>query len=195
MQKGEHYLEIPASVVRRNTTRRFIGYVKCYYPDPAPYNWVGFDHATGPGCNDESYFYFIDVNQMVVDFDLQWLRDVDQKLVFRAELRFDELAIYARHPATGDYYDADSCIELGLAPAGYEESIDHFRLIEGPEAGETRLNTGWLVTRDVQFALTPDAQFHGFLLRGLDERLEVMDHGACGSEPERFRLWLHYAIL
>lgn len=135
------------------------------------------------------------MRQLIVDFNLQWLKELDQKLVYRAELRYDEQILSSTN-AGADPVPTDTCVgRLGLAPLGYGATIDSGQLLATQEAGDTRLKIGWLVTRDIQFSLIPDYRFQGFVLHGWDENLNAEGYASCLSQIENPRLWLHYAVL
>jgi hypothetical protein len=131
-----------------------------------------------------------------VDFDLQWLEEVEQKLVYRAELRYDENIVSSTNE-DADPVPAASCVSrLGLAPLGYDSTIKLGGLLLTDDAGETRLDVGWLITRDINFSLVPGYRFQGFVLHGFSDHLSVEDsYASCSSQIDNVRLWLHYAIL
>jgi hypothetical protein len=190
LQKGEHTLEIPTSVFREHRLRTY----PCEGLDEPYAGNVGFIYLEAGGCNDYDDNNY--VRQMIVDFDLQWLEDIDQKLISRAELRYDE-RIVSSTGADAFEVKVDTCVgRIGLAPLGYDAIIRQGHLLVTEEAGDTRLNVGWLVTRDIQFSLVPGYRFQGFVLHGWDENLGAEDTwSSCLSQIDNVRLWLHYAIL
>ena len=197
LQKGEHRLELPPSVFRAHgLSRKNEGIFGCLVEltPPLADKDVGFSHQDGLGCDLNSVY------QLIVDFDIQWLKDLDQKLVFRAELRYEEQSFAMRMndeaPLGWEFFDPDTCVSrIGLAPLGYDAAINRKELLSTADAGDARLDVGWLVTRDIQFSLAPGTRFQGFVLHGFNDDRDAEDKNGCHSSILNMRLWLHYAVL
>jgi hypothetical protein len=149
---------------------------------------VGFMHFEGD----------CDISAMailVMDFDTSWLKELDAKLVFQAELRFQQ-QVTDSYDADLNPVPADSCLgRLSLAPRGWPTQVTRDDLLRTPDAGDERIDAGWLVTRDIQLSLAPEYEFQGFAIHPLDEDLSVERTATCIASLEKIRLWLHYAVL
>jgi hypothetical protein len=154
---------------------------------------VGFDYDPGEFC-DENFVF-----QLILDFDLQWLRDIEKKLIFRAELLFDESV---RNRDVG----SPTCVSrVGQAPVNWPEivtrtnstnSLSPTLLTTQNLAGE-RLAGGWDVTEEIRLTQRPDlaGQWHGLVFHGLDENLGSDDDKICISQINNARLKLQYVVL
>ena len=194
LRKGDHTLEVEPSVLRRHGLKRIIEGLRCfgdfgYGANPSTYN-VGFVFNDMAGCEQNT------VTQLIVDFDLSWLNEIEKKLIHRAELRYGEQVVHAEN---GDAHDVTSrvstCVDrLGAAPLGYDAIINDQQLLRTENSEGGRLTSGWEVTRDVQWSVAGN-RWQGWVLHGYDEDLDAESDRVCVSMLSNVRLYLHYSIL
>jgi hypothetical protein len=206
LRLGEHKdggqypaLEIAPTVFRRHGLRRTS---EGPLGDPAdecdgtsyPYTpHVGFDFDEGGFC-DERFVY-----QLILDFDLQWLRDIQKKLIFRAELLFGE------GPRNSDVGSPTCVSRVGQAPANWPEIVARTNstnslaptLLTTENLAGDRFAGGWDVTEEIRLTQRPELadQWHGLVLHGLDENIYSDDYKICVSHINNARLKLQYVVL
>jgi hypothetical protein len=206
LRAGEHKdggqyaaVEIAPTVFRRHGLRRTS---EGPLGDPAdecdgnayPYTpHVGFDFDEGGFC-DERFVY-----QLILDFDLQWLRDIQKKLIFRAELLFGE------GPRNSDVGSPTCVSRVGPAPANWPEIVSRTSgtnsltptLLTTQNLAGDRFAGGWDVTEEIRLTQRPDLadQWHGLVLHGLDENIYSDDYKICVSHINNARLKLQYVVL
>lgn len=205
LQRGEHTLELEPSEVYRNSLLRtnegIFGCLREKQPSDVSNSNVGFDYEDWTGCD------FNHVQQLIVNFDLQWLRDMDRKLIIGAELQYDEHVVEAggtEHLWTQMPDGRVTCIGrtgeaprdwrriVGIAGPGLNEPI----LVTSEDVDGDRNASGWNVTSEIQRSFLAGAELYGFVLHGLSEDLDAeMGFQTCRSRLENVRLNLRYAIL
>ena len=210
LQLGEHDLPFDPSYARRHQVDWRSGL--CDFADAdakeGPELIVGWAYDDGNGCDRNN------VHQLVADFDLSWLRDLDKKLIFRAELLFDEEGLLARNN-DGDGVPLGPCSgQLGLAPRGWQdvvakrgndgpllttEDVSGDRILDRYNEQKGRWERGWDVTDDIRSAgrkdLPADQQWHGLVLHSANEYVGAESDGACLSKVSNIRLRLHYIVV
>jgi hypothetical protein len=188
--------EVGPSVSQRQwIVRKNYGALGClgdHSPEDIGDTNVGFDYADWTGCE------FNQVQQLIVDFDLQWLRALEKKLVLRAELLYDETNVLGQTFTVGRTPSGQiTCIgRLGEAPADWPQVVASKSLISSSDTSGERLAGGWDVTYEVQRSLAPSSDWHGLVLHGRDEDLDAEDgFKRCRSQVTNIRLKLQYSVL
>jgi hypothetical protein len=164
---------------------------------------VGYRFFDGLGC-DVNYVW-----QLVVNFDLEWLRGIEKKFLTRAELHVSE-EVHGATNNDGDAIPVGTCIgRLGLAPPNWPEIVARRddpnslkptllatepagdRLPDGP--GQNR---GWIVTNELQHPSNGTyPPLAGFVLHGPNENLGAESEASCGSSIHKVWLKLEYTVL
>ncbi len=205
---GEHWYDVEPSVFRAHGIRRVsdgpLGDLadECKGVSAVPYKpHIGFDFNEGDFC-DENFVF-----QLILDFDLQWLRNVNKKLFWGAQLLYKE----GPRNVSGS---SPTCVgRIGLAPRNWPEIVTRtsgtnslrptllttedsraVRLTEGPDSNRDHY---WNLTDDVSYALSPlfAGQWHGIVLHGLNEDLGAEAQEICTSHVTNVLLRLHYTVL
>lgn len=198
LQRGEHTLDVETSEVYRHALLRInegvFGCSSEIYPDDVSDTNVGFNYEDWIGCE------FSHVQQLIVTFDLDWLREMERKLIFGAELQYDEvnpvfhgdMEIHAQ-TANG----RPTCIgRVGEAQQNWRRIVEARFLLSTEDVDGGPVAGGWNITREVQESFLAGAELHSFVLHGLSEDLDAeMGAQMCRSRVETVRLKLHYAIL
>jgi hypothetical protein len=166
-------------------------------PDGAPK--VGFIYRDESGCDVNS------ISQLIVNFDLQWLREIERKSLSKAELLFVE--------RVDPYWSQEpTCVgKVGLAPPNWAEIITRRDAPDSlmptmmpftPGAVGGRLPTGpgapsrWDVTGEVGPASSAqNGPLIGFVMHGFDENPDAEEDRACVSEISAIKLKLEYTVL
>jgi hypothetical protein len=198
LRLGEHTMDVPASVSRY----RWVNYLRkdddsswCFAPEDTPDTRIGFAFSAISGCESNIVY------QYITDFNLQWLRTIQRKLVVRAELLYDERIAGAENGAGVDILaesiaGGGTCIgRVGLAPNDFEARIENKQLISTDASLGDRVAGGWDVTREIQYHMVPQTDWNGFVLHGWDENLGAVSNAVCVSSVTNVRLRLTYIIL
>jgi hypothetical protein len=161
---------------------------------------VGYHFIDGFGC-DVNYVW-----QLVLNFDLEWLRGIENKKILRAELRFDE-EVHGATDNDGNRIAAATCIgRLGLAPANWPEIVartgDQASLLASKPVVSDRMvsrsgaTIGWYVLDEVDSAgRGTNPPLAGFVMHGPDENLNAESERSCGSSIHNARLQIEYEVL
>ncbi len=149
---------------------------------------VGFAYHDFSGCEINRVY------ELIVNFDLSWLRDFDVE-VHRATLFFKE-AVFAARNHDGDAITSQTCVNsLGLAPSNYTESIERKELINSTNNNREWAGGGWVVTREISEAATGAKKpLYGFVFHGLDENLDIESDAMCISHIREVRLNIDYTV-
>jgi hypothetical protein len=152
---------------------------------------VGYQFFDQFGCDKNNFF------QLVVNFDLKWLKDVESKLLGRADLIVGETVVESLNN-DGEPIPASTCIgRLSLAPA----AITPGQLLGGEEVGarlpdspgQTRT---WNVIGEVTKGIVRDnPPLTGFVLHAVNENLNAESEAACISRIFTVQLKLDYIVL
>lgn len=183
------------SVFRRNTGP--LGNLTCPFTVSGTPNepYAGYDFDDEPGC-DTTF-----VAQLIVSFDLEWLRGVRNNVI-QADLLFDERIEWATND-DGEKFAASTCIgRLGIAPTSFQTNIANDQLIPTDGVQGDRLVTGnavtpsrWDVTRDIRWHATGQNEpLPGIVIHGPDENLGAETDRSCMSSFTNVRLELQYEI-
>jgi hypothetical protein len=151
---------------------------------------VGYRFIDGFGC-DVNYVW-----QLVLNFDLNWLKSVESKLLGRAELSVGESVVGAANNDGKPITSATCLGRLTLAPA----VITPGQLLDGEEmarldddAGQSRT---WNVHGKVNEAIIRgNPPLAGFVLHAANENLDAESEASCASTIFTVLLKLDYLVL
>jgi hypothetical protein len=186
-RKGDHTRTIPqVSVQIRESFARDEGLIGGCLEKPF---FTGSVIATvfddGNGCNA---FYH---RQLVVPFDLHWLREIDRKFIGVATLMVDE----------SDPIGGASCLgPLGIAPSNWA-TVPTNTIFRDTEQGGVRLVNGpgqlrqWNVSNAIQRPANKDyPELTGFVIRAVREGEDPETDFNCSSKITNFRLKISYLV-
>lgn len=204
LRPGDQTRELEPSVFQVHALRRKncgISPIQCALePPPDSPTHVGLSSWDNAGADVNRVY------QLVLNFDLEWLRDVEKKQVTRAELLFEERVHLARDRDGNaiSTLDVRCSGKLGLAPSNWPEIVKRTSgtdslipelLATTPVEGD-RVGGGWDVTRDVRWASSRNnPPLDGFVLHSVREDLDAEDDLACLSLIESVHLRLEYTVL
>ncbi len=149
---------------------------------------VGFAYHDFAGCEINRVY------QLIVNFDLSWLREAEAE-VTRATLVLQEQVFAARNEA-GETITAETCVEtVGVAPRNYTEKIERQEILESAHIQREWVGNSLDVTPEIRAATaSPDAVFYGFIFHGFDENLDADSDAMCVSHIRNIRLKLEFTV-